>query len=66
LWSDNFENWTKLFPIAYGKINISKASTNTMIGCQLTKMDNYNQTLDKQVNQIIVLPNLSCLASIYM
>jgi hypothetical protein len=66
LWSDNFDNWTKLFPIASGKINISKASANTMIGCQLVKMDNDNQTLDKYVNQIIVLPSLSCLTSISM
>lgn len=37
----------KLFPVAYGKINLEKIGNASEVGCELKKILNFNETLDK-------------------
>jgi len=37
-----------------------------MVGSSLKKIENFNNTLDKCLNEIIIQPALTCFGSIYM
>lgn len=50
--------------MAYGKISLEKVLKDSLVGCEMRKIENYNETLDKSLNDIIVMPNLNCLGSI--
>ena len=51
------DDWMTMLPVAYGKISLEKIKANNpLLGCELIKIENNNQTIDHALNEVIMRP----------